>query len=370
MAEVEIGIGRPARRAYGLDEISIVPSRRTRDTADVDISWQLEALSMTLPLLAAPADSVVSPATAAEIGRLGGAAVLDLEGLWTRHEDPAPLLDRISGCTDGEVTTVLREAYSAPVRPELVTSRIAELRAGAVAACGSVSPQRAAELVPVAVGAEIDVLVIRAGVVSAEHVTRSGEALDMKRFIREIDVPVVVGCCASYHTALHLMRTGAVGILVGGVGAASTAGEVLGAGVPQATALADAAAARTRHLEETGVYVDVIADGSIATGGEIAKAVACGADAVMLGAPLAAAAEAPGGGTHFERAGAHARLPQARRLRVPARGSLEQILLGPADEPDGRVGLFGALRASMATCGYATIREFHKAELVVSAPPA
>ncbi|MGH9303663.1 MAG: GuaB3 family IMP dehydrogenase-related protein [Acidimicrobiales bacterium] len=367
MADVEIGIGKAARRAYSLDEITIVPSRRTRDSADVDISWQLEAFSMPLPLMAAPADSVVSPLAAFEIGRLGGIAVLDLEGLWTRHEDPEGWLEQIAAAPEEELTSVVREAYSAPVKSELVARRVSELSEGCTVACGSVSPKRAAELAPAAVAAGLDVLVIRASVVSAEHVRKSGEALDMNGFIRSIDLPVVIGGCASHQTALHLMRAGAAGVLVGG-GEISTTRGVLGVGVPQATALADAAGARTRHLEETGAYVHVIADGGLSSGGDVAKAFACGADAVMLGAPLAAAAEAPGGGTYFDRGAAHDRLPESRRVPAPCKGSLEEILLGPGREGDGRLNLFGALRASMATSGYATIREFHKAEVVVSSP--
>lgn len=369
MAEVDIGMGKSARVGYELDDVAVVPSRRTRDTTDVDISWQLEAFSLELPLMTAPADSVTSPQTAALVGHLGGAGVLNLEGLFARHDDPTAAIEKILAAPDDELHAVFREVYSAPVRPELVTGRIGEIGGAGVVVCGSVSPQKAAELAPVAVAAGVDVLVIRGSVVSAEHVTRAGEALDLKKFIRTLDVPVVIGGCASYQTALHLMRTGAVGILVGvGTGEASTTANVLGVGVPLATALSDAAAARTRHLEETGVYVQVIANGTMRSGGDVAKAVACGADAVMLGAPLAHAREAPGRGSHWDETAAHPRLPQGRRVRTPPVGTLEEILVGPASRADGHTNLFGALRASMATSGYGNIREFHKAEVVVRSP--
>ena len=369
MAEIEIGIGKSGRRAYSLDEVTVVPSRRTRDTADVDISWQLEAYRLELPLMAAAMDSVVSPATAVALGRLGGIGVLNLEGVWARYEDPGPLLAKVGQAGDDDVPALLHEIYSAPVRTDLVTARLGEIGRQGVVTCGSVSPQRAAELAPVAVAAGVDVLVIKGTVVSAEHVTRSPDPLNLKRFIRELEVPVVIGGCASYHTALHLMRTGAVGVLVGvGTGEACSTRRVLGVGVPQATALADAAGARTRHLEETGVYAHVIADGGMATGGDVAKAIACGADAVMLGAPLAHAAEAPGQGAHWDMTAFHPRLPQGGRVVTEPLATLEEILTGPARTGDGRVNLFGALRSSMATCGYGTVREFHKADVVVSPP--
>jgi IMP dehydrogenase len=370
LADIEIGIGKSGRRAYSLDEITIVPSRRTRDTANVDISWQLEAFHLELPLMTAAMDSVVSPTTAVEVGRLGGLGVLNLEGLWARYEDPEPVLAKLSEADDDDVARLLQDVYAAPVQPALVTARLEELGRSGVVVCGSVSPQRATELAPVAVAAGVDVLVIKGTVVSAEHLTKSGEPLNLKHFIRQLEVPVVIGGCASYHTALHLMRTGAVGVLVGvGSGEACTTRGVLGVGVPQATALADAAGARTRHLEETGVYAHVIADGGMTSGGDVAKAIACGADAVMIGAPLAHAAEAPGRGAHWDMTASHPRLPQGGRVATPPLGTLEEVLLGPASTGDGRVNLFGALRASMATCGYATIREFHKADVVV-APPA
>ena len=367
MAEVEIGIGKSARQAYGLDDVAIVPSRRTRDPEDVDISWEIDAFRFELPLMAAAMDGVVSPATAIAIGRLGGVGVLNLGGLWTRYQDPEPLLREIADQPVETATARMQKIYSEPVKPELVSLRIHEIKEAGVTACGAVTPQRAAEFAQVVLRAELDLLVVQGTVVSAEHVSKNAEPLNLKRFIREIDIPVVVGGCASYHAALHLMRTGAAGVLVGvGPGNACTTRGVLGIGVPQATAIADAAGARTRHLEETGVYVHVIADGGMSRGGDIAKAIACGADAVMIGSPLAAAEEAPGRGYHWGMAAFHPTLPRGARVKVERRGTLREILLGPAHDNDGRMNLFGALRTSMATCGYETIREFHKVEVMVA----
>ena len=367
MSEIEIGIGKSGRRAYGFDEIAIVPSRRTRDPEDVDISWKIDAYDFALPLMASAMDGVVSPATAIEIGRLGGVGVLNLEGLWTRYEDPEPLLAEIAELPADKATARMQQIYMEEVKPELVGERIREIKEGGVTACGAVTPPRAARFASAVLGAELDLLVIQGTVVSAEHVSKSSEPLNLKKFIRELDIPVVVGGCASYQAALHLMRTGAAGVLCGvGPGNACTTRGVLGIGVPQATAIADVAGARSRHLEETGVYVQVIADGGMSRGGDIAKAIACGADAVMIGSPLAATHEAPGRGYHWGMATFHPSLPRGARVKVERRGTIREVLLGPAHENDGRMNLFGALRTSMATCGYETIREFHKAEVMIA----
>jgi IMP dehydrogenase len=367
MAELEIGIGKSGRRAYGFDDIAIVPSRRTRDPEDVDISWEIDAFRFELPLMAAAMDGVVSPATAIEVGRLGGVGVLNLEGLWTRYEDPEAVLAEIAALEGDKVTARMQQLYAEPVRPELVTERIRQIREAGVVSAAAVTPQRTRELLGAILAAELDLLVIQGTVVSAEHVSRTVEPLNLKRFIRELDLPVIVGGCASYQAALHLMRTGAAGVLVGvGPGNACTSRGVLGVGVPQATAIADAAGARIRHLDETGVYCHVIADGGMSRGGDICKAIACGADAVMIGSPLAAAAEAPGRGYHWGMATFHPTLPRGARIRTETRGSLAEVLTGPAHENDGRMNLFGALRTSMATCGYATVKEFQKAEVMVA----
>jgi len=367
VAEIEIGIYKSGRRAYGFDDIAIVPSRRTRDPEDVDISWEIDAFRFDLPLMAAAMDGVVSPRTAIDIGRLGGLAVLNLEGLWTRYEDPEPLLEEISRIDDDKATARMQQMYLEPVKPELVTERIREIKSAGVVSCASVTPQRTTELAPAILAGELDMLVIQGTVVSAEHVSKTVEPLNLKKFIRAFDLPVIVGGCASYQAALHLMRTGAVGVLVGvGPGNACTTRGVLGLGVPQATAIADVAGARMRHLDETGVYVHVIADGGMSRGGDIAKAIVCGADAVMLGSPLTSAVEAPARGFHWGMATFHPTLPRGTRVRTDVRGSLKEVLLGPAHENDGRMNLFGALKTAMATCGYETLKEFQKAEVMVA----
>lgn len=365
--EIEIGLGKSARRAYGLDDISIVPSRRTRDPEDIDLSWQLGPYKLELPFMASAMDGVVNPEVAIALGRFGGVGVLNLEGLQTRYENPEPMLQEIASLPKEEATKGIQRIYKEPIKPELIAKRIEQIKDAGVVSAASLTPQRVEEYSPYAIEAGLDILVIQGTVVSAEHLSSSGEPLDLYKFIAKLDLPVVVGGCASYHTALHLMRTGAVGVLVGvGPGHACTTRGVLGIGVPQATALADASAARSRIMEETGRYVNVIADGGIRTGGDIAKCIACGADAVMLGAPLARAYEAPGKGYHWGMATFHPELPRGARVKVGTAASLEEILLGPAHENDGTLNLFGALRTSMATCGYATIKEFQRAEVVVA----
>jgi len=367
--EVEIGIGKSGRRAYGFDDIAIVPSRRTRDPEDVDISWDLDAFHFDLPLMASAMDGVVSPRTAIEIGQLGGLACLNLEGLWTRYEDTDSILEEISHLDVEKATARMQQLYMEPVKEELIGLRIREIKDAGVIACASLTPQRVEQFAKTTLDADLDVLVVQGTVVSAEHVSKDPERqpLNLKKFIREFDLPVIVGGCASYSTALHLMRTGAVGILVGvGPGHACTSRGVLGIGVPQATAIADAAGARIRHLDETGVYVHVIADGGMRTGGDVAKAIACGADAVMIGSPLASAHEAPGRGYHWGMATFHPTLPRGARVYAGQKATLAEILTGPAHENDGTLNLFGALRTSMATTGYETVKEFQKAEVMVA----
>jgi len=367
VAEVEIGIGKSGRRAYGFDDIAIVPSRRTRDPDDIDVSWDLDAYHFELPLLASAMDGVVSPRIAVELGRLGGLGVLNLEGLWTRYEDPDPVYAEIASLPDAEATKRMQEIYAEPIKPELIGQRVSEIKEGGVVAAASLTPQRVARYHTFALEAGLDILVIQGTVVSAEHVSSTTEPLNLKTFIAHYDLPVIVGGCASYATALHLMRTGAAGILVGvGPGAACTTRGVLGIGVPMATALADAAGARIRHLEETGRYVQVIADGGMRTGGDVAKAIACGADAVMIGSPLARAVEAPGRGHHWGMATFHPDLPRGTRVKTTPLGTLKEILLGPAPVNDGSMNLFGGLRTSMATTGYQTVKEFQKAEVMVA----
>ena len=367
MSDIEIGFGKSGRRAYGFDDIAIIPSRRTRDPEDVDVTWQIDAYRFDLPLMAAAMDGVVSPATAIAVGRLGGVGVLNLEGIWTRYADTDAVLDEIASLPPEKATRRMQELYAEPVKPELITRRIAEINDSGVVSCASVTPQRTKAHLEHILAGELDILVVQGTVVSAEHVSTTVEPLDLKTFVRSLDIPVILGGCATYKAALHLMRTGAAGVLVGvGPGQACTTRGVLGLGVPQATAIADVRAARMRHLDETGVYCQVIADGGMATGGDVAKAIVCGADAVMIGSPLAAAAEAPGRGHHWGMATFHPTLPRGARVETTVRGTLKEILLGPANENDGRMNLLGALRSSMATCGYVDIKEFQKAEVMVA----
>jgi IMP dehydrogenase len=363
--DIEIGRGKTARRAYGLDEIAIVPSRRTRDPEDVDISWSLGNLNLDLPCLASALDAAVDPTTAGIIGSLGGLAVLNLEGLQTRYEDPGPVYEEIASLPEHKATRVMQDIYAEPIKEELIFRRVQEIKDKGVIAAASLTPQRVERYHRAAIEAGLDVLVVQGTVVSAEHVSRSVEPLNLMEFVPSLNVPVIVGGCASYSTALHLMRTGAVGVLVGvGPGRICTTRGVIGVGVPQATAVADAAAARMRHYLETGEYVNVIADGGMRTGGEIAKAITCGADAVMLGSAFARAEEAPGRGYSWGMATFHPTLPRGTRISTRTTGSLEEILVGPARENDGTLNLMGALRTSMATTGYQNIKEFQKAEVM------
>src|ERR671926_444059 len=365
--EVEIGKGKKGRRAYGFDDIAIVPSRRTRDPDDIDITSMIGPYRFELPLLASAMDGVVSPETAGIVGRLGGLAVLNLEGIWTRYEDADAILERIAGLEREEATREMQEIYAEPVKEELIAQRIEEIKAHGVVAAASLTPQRVERWYEIALDAGLDILVIQGTVISAEHVSLTTEPLNLKEFIREVEVPVVVGGCASYHTGLHLMRTGAAGVLVGvGPGAICTTRGVLGIGVPQATAIADVAAARSQHMLETGDYVKVIADGGMRNGGDVAKAIACGADAVMLGSVLARAYEAPGRGYNWGMATFHPTLPRGTRVATTQNGTLEEIIKGPARENDGTFNLMGALRTSMATCGYRDIAEFNRAELMIA----
>ncbi|MBO3747111.1 GuaB3 family IMP dehydrogenase-related protein [Streptosporangiaceae bacterium NEAU-GS5] len=368
MTTVEIGRGKTGRRGYALDEIGIVPSRRTRDPEEVSISWQIDAYRFDSPVVVSPMDSVVSPATAIEIGRLGGLAVLDLEGLWTRFDDPAPLLSEVAELDERAATARLQEIYAAPIRDDLIGRRIGEIREAGVTTAVRLSPQRTVQHHKAVIDAGVDIFVIRGTTVSAEHVSGRAEPLNLKQFIYELDVPVIVGGCATYTAALHLMRTGAAGVLVGfGGGASHTTRTVLGVAVPMATAISDVAAARRDYMDESGGrYVHVIADGGMGTSGDIAKAIACGADAVMVGSPLARAVEAPGRGFHWGSEAHHPDLPRGKRVQFGQIGTLAEILHGPSSLADGSMNLMGALKRTMATSGYSDIKEFQRVEVVVA----
>jgi IMP dehydrogenase len=368
VTEIEIGRAKRGRRAYAFDDIAIVPSRRTRDPEEVSVAWQIDAYRFELPIVAAPMDSVMSPETAIALGRYGGLGVLNLEGLWTRYDDPSELLAEIAELDGVPAVRRMQEMYAEPVKAELITQRLRQMRGAGVTVAGSLSPQRTKEFAKAVVDAGVDMFVIRGTTVSAEHVSAQAEPLNLKEFIYELDVPVIVGGCATYQAALHLMRTGAAGVLVGfGGGAAHTTRTVLGVSVPMASAVADVAGARRDYLDESGGrYVHVIADGSIGRSGDIAKAIACGADAVMIGSPFARASDAPGQGFHWGGEAVHAALPRGERVEIGTVGTLEEILFGPSRVADGTMNLVGALKRAMATTGYTELKEFQRIEVVVS----
>ncbi|HBR89482.1 MAG TPA: GuaB3 family IMP dehydrogenase-related protein, partial [Microbacterium sp.] len=347
---------------------AVVPSRRTRNPEDVSTAWTIDAFSFDIPVIGAPMDSVVSPKTAIMLGQLGGLGVLDLEGLWTRYDDPEPLLAEIASLPDDQATRRMQELYAAPIQPELVRDRLSEIRAAGVTVAGSLTPQRTQELYETVVAAGVDLFVIRGTTVSAEHVSSVAAPLNLKKFIYDLDVPVIVGGAATYTAALHLMRTGAAGVLVGfGGGASSSTRATLGIHAPMATALADVAGARRDYLDESGGrYVHVIADGGVGTSGDLVKALAMGADAVMLGVALARATDAPGLGYHWGPEAHHPKLPRGRRVAVNQLADLESVLYGPAPVADGTVNLIGALKKSMATTGYSDLKEFQRCEVVVT----
>lgn len=366
---VDIGPGKSARRGYHLDDIAIVPTRRTRDVDDVSTAWQLDAYQFQIPCVAHASDATMSPQTAVALGRLGGLGVLNVEGLWTRYEDPSKVLAELAALPgDGGSTRILQEAYAEPIKPELIGERVKQMREGEVTVAVRVSPQHTLALAPVILDAGVDILVIQGTLVSAEHVSTVDEPLNLKEFIADLDLPVVVGGCTNYQTALHLMRTGAAGVIVGiGADGSSTTDTVLGIRVPMATAITEAAEARRDYLDETGGrYVHLIADGDLRTSGDIAKALGCGADAVVLGEPLSLCAEAPAGGAWWHPAASHPNLPRgAFRAAGEPLGSMEKVLYGPADDPSGQLNLFGGLKRAMAKCGYRDLKEFQKVGLVL-----
>jgi len=366
--DVEIGLGKVARRGYHLDDIAIVPSRRTRDVDDVSTAWQLDAYRFEIPCVAHPSDATMSPDTVAALGRLGGLGVLNAEGLWCRYEDPTEILSTLSEVEAEVATGQLQRAYAEPIKPELIADRVKSIRDAGVTVAVRVSPQHTLALAPVILDAGVDLLVIQGTIVSAEHVSTTDEPLNLKEFIADLDLPVVVGGCTNYQTALHLMRTGAAGVIVGvGADEWSTTDMVLGIRVPMATAIADAAAARRDYLDETGGrYVHLIADGGLQTSGDIAKALGCGADAVMLGEPLSLCEEAPAGGAWWHSAASHPKLPRGSFGEAgPPLGPLDRLLFGPSDDPEGQLNLFGGLRRAMAKCGYRDLKEFQKVGLVL-----
>ena len=366
--EIEIGLGKKGRLAYSLDDVSIVPSRRTRDPQDVSTSWQVDAYEFDVPVIGAPMDSVTSPATAIAMGKMGALGVLDLEGLWTRYDNPQPLLDEIAELPAERATERIQQIYAEPIKPELIVERLHEIRDAGVTVAGALSPQRTQDYYSTVLEAGVDLFVIRGTVVSAEHVSQDHEPLNLKKFIYDLDVPVIVGGAANYTAALHLMRTGAAGVLVGfGGGAVSANRNTIGVHAPMATAIADVAEARRDYMDESGGrYVQVIADGGMGDSGSFIKAFALGADAVMLGSPLARAKEAPGKGMHWGTEARHQTLPRGFRTNVGTVGTLEDIMFGPSHNADGTTNYIGALRRAMATTGYVDLKSFQRCPVTVA----
>ncbi|WP_137809227.1 MULTISPECIES: GuaB3 family IMP dehydrogenase-related protein [unclassified Gordonia (in: high G+C Gram-positive bacteria)] len=379
---VEIGMGRTARRTYELGDISIVPSRRTRSSKDVSTSWQIDAYRFSSPILSHPTDALVSPSVAIELGKLGALGVLNGEGLWARHRDvEAKIAELVAIAAEDPdpyaAVRHLQQLHSAPLDSGLLGEAVAQVRDAGVTTAVRVSPQHAPELTPALLAAGVEILVVHGTIISAEHVAQvdadgtQREPLNLKTFIADLDVPVIAGGVHDHRTALHLMRTGAAGVIVGygSAAGATTTGEVLGIGVPMATAIADAAAARRDYLDETGGrYVHVIADGDIHSSGDIVKAIACGADAAVLGTSLAATSSAPGNGWYWPSAAAHPDTPRGALLQVAAgedRPSLERVLYGPSDDPYGELNVVGALRRAMAKAGYCDLKEFQRVGLSV-----
>ncbi|SHI95921.1 IMP dehydrogenase [Tessaracoccus bendigoensis DSM 12906] len=363
----ELERSKRASKAYSFDDVAIAPTRRTRSVSEVDLSWKIDAVTFDIPIVAAPMDSVMSPSTAVQMGEIGGLGVLDLAGLWTRYEDPQPQYELITqDCDQVTATRRLQEIYAEPVKGELIRDRLAELRKAGVPVAGSLSPALTQEFAPVLEQAGMDFFVVRGTTVSAEHV--GGEdTLNLKEFIYRFDTPVLVGGVATYRAALHLMRAGAAGVLVGfGGGATHTTADVLGIEVPMASAIADVAEARRDYLEESGGrYAHIIADGAVGTSGAIAKAIASGADAVMVGSPLARATEAPGRGWHWGAGAWHATLPRGERSFFDQVGTLEEVVLGPSHVPDGTMNLAGGLRKAMALTGYTDVKSFQRIDLIL-----
>lgn len=358
---------RTARRTYGFDEIALVPASATVDPLDVDLSWSVGGLRFSLPFIASAMDSVVDPGVAVLLSRLGGLGVINLEGLQTRYDDPEGPLEEIAAAPPEDVVRVMQRLYQQPVKDELVAARIKTVLDGGGTAAVSVTPAAAGRLIPVAERAGAHLIVLQSTVVTARHHSSRGRSVGVQELVEAAEVPVMIGNCVGYDAAMALMEAGAAGLFVGvGPGAACTSRRVLGVGVPQATAVADVAAARDEHHRRTGRYVPLVADGGIGVGGDVAKAIACGADAVMLGSALARAEEAPGRGFHWGMATPHAALPRGTRVKVTRTGTLEQILLGPAATDDGSQNLAEALRTAMGMCGARTIAEMHGVELIIA----
>jgi IMP dehydrogenase len=365
---ITIGRGKTARRAYGIDEIALVPGVRTLDPSLADTHWNIGGIEREIPIIASAMDGVIDPRMAVLLSELGALGVLNLEGIQTRYEDPNPILDRIAAVGKSEFVGLMQELYAEPIKPELIQQRIIDIKAQGGIAAVSLTPVGAAKFGQTVAAAKADLLFVQATVVSTAHLSPdSTPFLDLGKFCQEMPIPVILGNCVTYEVSLSLMKAGAAAILVGiGPGAACTSRGVLGVGVPQATAVADCAAARDDYYAETGRYVPVIADGGIITGGDICKCIACGADAVMIGSPIARAKEAPGRGFHWGMATPSPVLPRGTRISVGTTGTIKEILTGPARLDDGTHNLLGALKTSMGTLGAKNIKEMQQVEVVIA----
>ncbi|MBD1846185.1 GuaB3 family IMP dehydrogenase-related protein [Cyanobacteria bacterium FACHB-63] len=366
--DIQIGRGKTARRAYGFDEIALSPGARTLDPKLAETRWTIGGIDREIPIIASAMDGVVDVEMAVKLSQLGALGVLNLEGIQTRYDDPNPILDRIASVGTTEFVPLMQELYAQPIKPELIEKRIQEIKSQGGIAAVSATPAGADRFGQIAAKAGADLFFIQATVVSTAHLSPESIApLDLAKFCKEMPIPVILGNCVTYEVTMNLMKAGAAAILVGiGPGAACTSRGVLGVGVPQATAVADCAAARDDFERETGRYVPVIADGGLITGGDICKCIACGADAVMIGSPFARAKEAPGRGFHWGMATPSPVLPRGTRIRVGTTGTLEQILRGPAQLDDGTHNLLGALQTSMGTLGAKNIKEMQQVDVVIA----
>ena len=365
---IQIGRGKTARRAYGIDEIALVPGQRTLDPSLADTSWRIGNIEREIPIIASAMDGVVDVRMAVLLSQLGAMGVLNLEGIQTRYADPEPILQRIASVGKDEFVTLMQELYAEPIKSELIEQRIEEIKQQGGIAAVSATPIGASKYGSVVAKAGADIFFVQATVVSTAHLSpESVTPLDLASFCREMPIPVVLGNCVTYEVALNLMKAGAAGVLIGiGPGAACTSRGVLGVGIPQASAVADCAAARDDYHQDTGNYVPIIADGGLITGGDICKCIACGADGVMIGSPFARAAEAPGKGFHWGMATPSPVLPRGTRIRVGTTGTTEQILRGPAQLDDGTHNFLGALKTSMGTLGAKDIKEMQQVEVVIA----
>ncbi|WP_373525162.1 GuaB3 family IMP dehydrogenase-related protein [Nostoc sp.] len=366
--EIQLGRGKTARRAYGIDEIALVPGNRTLDPSLADTKWHIGNIEREIPIIASAMDGVVDVRMAVRLSQLGALGVLNLEGIQTRYADPEPILDQIASVGKDEFVALMQELYAEPIKPELIEQRIQEIKQQGGIAAVSMTPAGASKYGEAVAKAGADLFFVQATVVSTAYLSpESILPLDLAEFCRSMPIPVVLGNCVTYEVTLNLLKAGAAGVLVGiGPGAACTSRGVLGVGVPQATAIADCAAARDDYYKETGNYIPIIADGGLITGGDICKCIACGADGVMIGSPFAKAAEAPGRGYHWGMATPSPVLPRGTRIRVATTGSLEQILVGPAGLDDGTHNLLGALKTSMGTLGAKNIKEMQQVEVVIA----